>query len=84
MSEARSIHIVTRADGAVEHVGEWPAFVKFSTELLADVGSLGQLARGVLSLDGDDLTVACVNGSATYHLGPALAGVRAGTLFRTW
>lgn len=73
------LRFAVHEDGAYERVSPWFPLVGFTTDLLACADGRR------LTVRGDELTIACTNGGATYALAAADAfGVRAGRLLRSW
>lgn len=74
------LNFAVHEDGTLEVLSLWFPLVEFSDEVLA-------LADGYrLILRGDELTIRCANGEATYALGrrDEHTASRAGRLLRAW
>lgn len=71
------LRFAVHEDGSLEVLSPWFPLVAFSTDLLAQADGRRILVRG------DEVTVRCANGVATYALGPVdESGLRAGRLLR--
>ena len=68
-----------RDTGALDVLSPWLPFLAFTCEFVAVADGRRVVVRG------DELTILCTNGGATYALSAADAdGMRRGTLLRAW
>lgn len=73
------LRFAIRETGALEVISPWFPFIAVGRDLLARADGRR------LAVQGDELTIRCTNGGATYALEPVDArGVRAGRLIRSW